>query len=336
MKDYVLRRLLLVIPTFIGITLMVFIMTRFVPGGPIERMIAQAQEASAAQGYNRMNEVPLSAEQLKDLESFYGFDKPVVISYVYWLKNVVLLDLGTSTRYYEPVWEIIKSKLPVSLFYGIMAMILTYAVCIPLGVLKAIKHRTAIDNVSSILIFVGYAIPNYVVAIILLLVFSSWLDVFPLGGFVGNNFHELSIFGKIGDLFYHAALPLIAYMAGSFAVMTFLMKNSLMDYLASDFMRTAIAKGQNFKGAVLKHAFRNSLIPLATHFGNNISLILTGSYLIEKIFNIDGIGLLGLESVIERDYPVVMGILVISSLLFMIGNILSDICVALVDPRVKF
>ena len=336
MKDYVLRRLLLIIPTFIGITLMVFIITRFVPGGPIERMIAQAQEASAAQGYNRMNEAPLSAEQLQELKSFYGFDKPVVVSYIYWLKNVVLLDLGTSTRYYESVWELIKSKLPVSLFYGIMAMILTYAVCIPLGVLKAIKHRTAIDNLSSIFIFVGYAIPNYVVAIILLLVFSSWLDVFPLGGFVGNNFHELSIFGKIGDIFYHAALPLVAYMAGSFAVMTLLMKNSLMDYLASDFMRTAIAKGQNFKGAVLKHAFRNSLIPLATHFGNNISLILTGSYLIEKIFNIDGIGLLGLESVIERDYPVVLGILVISSLLFMIGNILSDICVAIVDPRVKF
>lgn len=336
MKDYVLRRLLLVIPTFIGITLMVFVMTRFVPGGPIERMIAQAQEVSAAQGYSRMNEVPLSAEQLQDLKSFYGFDKPVVVSYVYWLKNIVLLDLGTSTRYYEPVWEIIRNKLPVSLFYGIMAMILTYAVCIPLGVLKAIKHRTALDNVSSILVFVGYAIPNYVVAIILLLVFSSWLDIFPLGGFVGNNFHELSLFGKIGDIFYHAALPLVAYMAGSFAVMTFLMKNSLMDYLASDFMRTAIAKGQSFKGAVLKHAFRNSLIPLATHFGNNISLILTGSYLIEKIFNIDGIGLLGLESVIERDYPVVLGILVISSLLFMIGNILSDICVAIVDPRVKF
>jgi len=336
MKDYVLRRLLLVIPTFIGITLMVFIMTRFVPGGPIERMIAQAQEASAAQGYHRMNEVPLSAEQLQELKSFYGFDKPVIVSYLYWLRNVLILDLGTSTRYYEPVWEIIKSKLPVSLFYGIMAMILTYSVCIPLGVLKALKHRTHLDNATSVLVFTGYAIPNYVVAIILLLVFSSWLDIFPLGGFVGNNFHELSFFGKIGDIFYHAALPLIAYMAGSFAIMTFLMKNSLMEHLASDFVRTAVAKGQNFRGAVLKHAFRNSLIPLATHFGNNISLILTGSYLIEKIFNIDGIGLLGLESVIERDYPVVMGILVISSLLFMIGNILSDICVAIVDPRVKF
>ncbi len=336
MTAYIIRRLLLIIPTFIGITIMVFIITRFVPGGPVERMIAQAQQASAAQGYHRMNESPLSVEQMEELKKYYGFEKPVIISYAIWLKNVLILDLGTSTRYYEPVWDIIKSKLPVSLFYGIMAMIITYSVCIPLGILKAIKHRTSVDNLTSVVVFIGYAIPNYVVAIILLMVFSSWLDIFPLGGFTGDNFHELNAAGKIIDVFYHAILPLIAYMAGSFAVMTFMMKNALLDHLASDFVRTAISKGQNFRKAVIRHAFRNSLIPLATHFGNNLSLILTGSYLIEKIFNIDGIGLLGLESVIERDYPVVMGILVISSLLFMIGNILSDICVALVDPRVKF
>lgn len=336
MTAYIIRRFLLIIPTFIGITLMVFVITRFVPGGPIERMIADAQQASIGKGFNRMNENPLSAVQLEQLKKFYGFDKPVIISYGEWLGNILVFDLGTSTRYYEPVWGLIKNKLPVSLFYGIMAMIITYSVCIPLGVLKAVRHRMNIDNITSILVFIGYAIPNYVVAIILLMVFSSWLDIFPLGGFTGNNFHELSFTGKAFDILYHAVLPLIAYMAGSFAVMTFLMKNSLLDYLASDFMRTAIAKGVSFREAVLRHAFRNSLIPLATHFGNNISLILTGSYLIEKIFNIDGIGLLGLESVIERDYPVVLGILVISSLLFMIGNILSDICVALVDPRVKF
>ena len=217
-----------------------------------------------------------------------------------------------------------------------MAMIITYSVCIPLGILKALKHRASIDNITSVIVFAGYAIPNYVVAIILLMVFSSWLDVFPLGGFTGDNFHELGFFAKIWDVLYHAVLPLVAYMAGSFAVMTFMMKNALLDHMASDFIRTAIAKGENYRGAILNHALRNSLIPLATHFGNNISLILTGSYLVEKIFNIDGIGLLGLESVTERDYPVVMGILVISSLLFMTGNILSDICVALVDPRVKY
>ena len=158
----------------------------------------------------------------------------------------------------------------------------------------------------------------------------------PLGGFTSDNFSDLSLMGKAWDLIYHAVLPLISYMAGSFAVMTFMMKNSLMDHLASDFVRTAIAKGIPFKRAIFKHATRNSLIPLATNFGNNISMILTGSYLVEKIFNIDGMGLLGLESVVERDYPVVLGTLVISSLLFLIGNILSDICVAVVDPRVKF
>lgn len=336
MSTYIIRRLILVIPTFIGITLMVFVITRFVPGGPIERMIAQAQQASIGKGYNRMNATTLSESQLQQLKEYYGFDKPVIVSYLLWLKKVVVLDLGDSTRYYEPVWNIIKSKLPVSLFYGIMAMIITYSVCIPLGILKAVKHRTGVDNITSILIFIGYAIPNYVVAVILLMVFSSWLDIFPLGGFTGDNFHMLSFPGKVADVLYHSVLPLIAYMAGSFAVMTFMMKNSLLDNMAADFIRTAIAKGQSYRGAILKHALRNSLIPMATHFGNNISLILTGSYLIEKIFNIDGIGLLGLESVTERDYPVVMGLLVISSLLFMIGNILSDICVAIVDPRVKF
>ncbi|HNX25563.1 MAG TPA: ABC transporter permease subunit [Spirochaetota bacterium] len=336
MTTYIIRRLLLIIPTFIGITLMVFVITRFVPGGPIERMVAEAQQSSVGKGYNRMNASPLSESQLEELKKYYGFDKPVIVSYFNWLKNVLVFDLGKSTRYYEPVWSIIKSKLPVSLFYGIMAMIITYSVCIPLGVLKAVKHRTVIDNSTSVLIFIGYAIPNYIIAIILLMVFSSWLDIFPLGGFTGDNFHELSGTGKIFDILYHSVLPLVSYMAGSFAVMTFMMKNSLLDNMASDYIRTAIAKGESYRGAIFNHAFRNSLIPMATHFGNNISLILTGSYLIEKIFNIDGMGLLGLESVTERDYPVVMGILVISSLLFMIGNILSDICVALVDPRVKF
>jgi microcin C transport system permease protein len=337
MKSYFIRRLLLIVPTFLGISLMVFTITRFVPGGPIERMLAQAQQAAASMpGTGRISQAPLSEDQLNELKKYYGFDKPVIVSYFLWLGKVLQFDLGSSTRYYEPVWDIIKSKLPVSLFYGILAMLLGYSVCIPLGILKAIKHRTAIDNTTSIIVFIGYAIPNYVVAIILLITFSSWLDIFPLGGFTSDEFASLSLIGKIWDLIYHAILPLISYMAGSFAVMTFMMKNSLMDHLASDFVRTAIAKGLPFRKAIFRHAFRNSLIPLATNFGNNISMILMGSYLVEKIFNIDGMGLLGLESVIERDYPVVMGILVISSLLFMIGNILSDVCVAVVDPRVQF
>jgi len=190
--------------------------------------------------------------------------------------------------------------------------------------------------VSSGLVFFGYAIPSYVVGIALLTFFASQLEWFPLGGFASNNFDQLGPSEKAIDIGYHAILPLLSYMAGSFAVTTFMMKNSLMDNLAADYVRTAIAKGLTFRQAVTKHALRNSLIPIATSFGNNISLILTGSFLIERIFNIDGFGLLGFESLVERDYPVVMGILVISSLLFLVGNILSDICVALVDPRVKF
>jgi microcin C transport system permease protein len=341
MTAYFIRRFLLVIPTFIGITMMVFVITRLVPGGPIERMIAEYQmrgmERGGGAGMSSGGQnQPLSEEQIEELKRYYGFDKPIFISYLLWFKKVIRFDLGSSTRYYEPVWDIIKSKLPVSLFYGILAMILTYSICIPLGILKAIKHKTVIDNTTSIIVFVGYAIPNYIIAIILLIIFSSWLDLFPLGGFTSDNISDLGLINKIWDVLYHAILPLIAYMAGSFAVMTFMMKNSLMDHLASDFIRTAIAKGIPFKRAVFTHATRNSLIPLATSFGNNLSLILMGSYLIEKIFNIDGMGLLSLESIIERDYPVVLGTLVISSLLFLIGNILSDICVAIVDPRVKF
>lgn len=340
MTAYFIRRFLLIIPTFIGITIMVFMITRMVPGGPVERMIAQYQMRSMERGVTGLSShgrnQPLSEEQIGELKKYYGFDKPVLVSYILWLKKVMQLDLGESTRYYDPVWRIIKSKLPVSLFYGIMAMLLTYSICIPLGIIKAIKHKTIIDNTTSIVVFVGYAIPNYVVAIILLIVFSSWLDVFPLGGFTSGNFSELTLSGKIWDVIYHAVLPLASYMAGSFAVMTFMMKNSLMDHLASDFIRTAIAKGLPFKKAVFRHALRNSLIPIATNFGDNISVILAGSYLVEKIYNIDGMGLLGLESIIERDYPVVLGTLVISSMLFLIGNIISDICVAIVDPRVKF
>ena len=249
---------------------------------------------------------------------------------------MVVLDLGRSTRYNEPVWETIRDRFPISIFYGLTTLILTYAVCIPLGMAKAIRHHSHFDNVSSGFVFFGYAIPSYVVGIALLTFLASQLEWFPLGGFVSDNFDQLTPWQKVVDVVHHAVLPLMSYMAGSFAVTTFMMKNSLMDNLSADYVRTAIAKGLSFRQAVYRHALRNSLIPIATSFGNNISLILTGSFLIERIFNIDGFGLLGFESLVERDYPVVMGILVISSLLFLIGNILSDICVALIDPRVKF
>jgi len=245
-------------------------------------------------------------------------------------------DLGISTRYQDPVRDMILEKIPVSLYFGILSLFMIYGICIPLGMAKAVRHRTGFDNISSILIFTGYAIPGWVAGIFMLVLFSSRYDIFPLGGLVSEFFDQMSLFEKLKDILWHTFLPLIAYVIGSFTVMTLLMKNTLMDHLSSDYVRTALAKGLSFEKAVFTHALQNSLIPIATSFGNNISILLTGSFLIEKVFNIDGMGLLGYESILDRDYPVVMGILVISSLLFLLGNILSDLCVALVDPRVRF
>lgn len=337
MTAYFIRRLLLVVPTFIGITLMVFVITRFVPGGPIDRILMESQMAgdrgSMRADFGRS---VLSEDQLQQLREYYGFDKPVILGYLHWVRKVLVLDLGYSTRYNEPVWQTIRERLPVSVFYGLVTMVLTYIICIPLGVLKAIHHNSPIDHLTSVLVFVGYAVPGFIVGILLLILFASTWEIFPLGGFVSDNFEELGFFGKIGDLFYHAALPLLAYLSGSFAVMTFMMKNSLLENLAADYIRTAMAKGLPFRRAAFGHALRNSLIPVATTFGENIAFFLTGAFLIEKVFNIDGFGLLGYESLVERDYPVVMGILAISAFLYLLGNILSDLCVALVDPRVKF
>jgi len=344
MTAYFIRRLLLVIPTFIGITIMVFTITRFVPGGPIERIIADTRAMQTGQGGSSGSssisspgsDQPLSKEQIRKLKEYYGFDKPVLTSYFIWLGKVLRGDLGKSTRYYDPVWDMIRERIPISLYFGILSLIMIYGVCIPLGMAKAIRHKTGFDNITSIIIFTGYAIPGWVAGVLMLVLFASNFDLFPLGGLVSELFEEMNLFEKILDIAWHTILPLFSYVIGSFTVMTLLMKNTLMDNLSSDYVRTAIAKGLPFKKAVLNHAMQNSLIPLATSFGNNISIILMGSFLIEKVFNINGMGLLGYESILDRDYPVVMGILVISSLLFMIGNILSDICVAIVDPRVRF
>lgn len=340
MRDYFLRRLLLIPPTLLGVTIIVFVITRLVPGGPLERAIMEVQQVSAQAGPAVQNtagqNMALSADQLQALKQYYGLDKPVLESYFDWLGKVVHGNLGNSYRYNEPVWNVIKERFPISLYYGVITLIITYSVCIPLGILKAIRHRTVVDNLTSILIFVGYAIPGYALGSLLLLFFSVKLGWFPMSHFVSFQFHHLSFWGKVKDLIEHSVLPLACYLIGSFALVTLLLKNHLMDNLASDYIRTAIAKGVPFRKAVTKHALRNSLIPIATTFGQNITLLVTGSFLIETIFDINGFGLLGLTAILDRDYPVVMGIVLLASLLLLIGNIISDILVALVDPRVRF
>jgi microcin C transport system permease protein len=336
-RDYFLRRLLLIPPTLLGVTIIVFTITRLVPGGPLERAIMAAQQANIGGGAQMAGQgMAISDEQLDQLRAYYGFDKPILQSYADWLGKVVRGDLGDSYRYGEPVWDVIKERLPVSAYYGVMTLVITYAVCIPLGILKAIRHRTVVDNLTSILIFVGYAIPGYALGSLLILAFSVRLEWFPMGGFVSYSFAEENLAGKALDLFQHSVLPLTCYLVGSFATVTLLLKNHLMDNLSADYIRTAIAKGVSFRHAVTRHAMRNSMIPIATTFGQNITLLVSGSFLIESIFDIDGFGLLGLSATLDRDYPVVRGVALLSRLLLLSGNIISDVLVALVDPRIRF
>lgn len=339
MRAYFLRRLLLIPPTLIGITLLVFVITRFVPGGPLERALAEAQMLSGDMG-GRSNAVgqglSISDAQIEQLKAYYGFDKPVLQSYLHWLGKVATGDMGQSYRYGQSVWSLIQERIPISLLFGLTSMVIIYTVSIPLGITKAIKHRTWIDNGTSVLVFVGYAIPGFALGAILLLFFSFQLSWFPSGGVTSWNFEELSFWGKLADVAHHATLPLICYLVGGFAVTTLLMKNNLMDQLAADYMRTATAKGLSFRYAVVRHALRNALIPIATTFGQNVSVLLSGSFLIETVFDINGMGLLGYTSILQRDYPVALGIIFLSALLLLIGNIISDIIVAVVDPRIRF
>ncbi len=341
LRIYILRRLALMVPTFIGVTALVFLLTQLVPGGPIDQLRLELAaggvfgEAGTA-GDGRGSMVTMSEADLQSLREYYGFDKPILQRYWLYMTNLLQLDLGTSFRYTMPASEIIFQRIPISLYYGIVTMILTYSICIPLGIVKAIRHRTVVDNSTSVLIFLGYAVPNFALGAVLLAIFSVQLGWFPLGGFRGEEFPELSLWGKVKDVAHHSILPLICYMVGSFAILTMLMKNSLMENMSADYVKAALARGMTWPRAVFIHAFRNSLIPLATGFGNNISILLAGSLLIERVFNIQGMGLLFFEAIQARDYPVVMGLTVIGAILLLLGNLLSDICVALVDPRVRF
>jgi microcin C transport system permease protein len=245
-------------------------------------------------------------------------------------------SLGMSKNYQEPVWNMILDRMPVSIFYGLITMFLVYGICLPLGIVKAIKHRTWIDNASSVVVFFGYAIPGYALGSLLVVFLGARLGLFPLGGFTGEAFPNLDTWGKIKDLANHAVMPLICYMVGAFAFLTQIMKNNLMDNLAADYVRTAVAKGVGFRQAVFRHAFRNSIIPVATTFGSNITMLVSGSILIEKVFDINGFGLLQFNSLLERDQYLVMGLVTVSAVLMLLGNVISDLCVALVDPRVSY
>ena len=277
-------------------------------------------------------------ELLAQLKEHYHFDKNPFHAYALWLGDLLTLDLGKSYKYNVPVLEVIVERFPVSLYFGLIGFFLAYSVCIPLGVLKAVRHGGTLDVVTSALVFIGYAIPGWALGGLCLVLFGggSFWDLVPLGGFRSADWDQLSVWGKITDQLHHTLLPVLAYTVGSFAALTVLMKNSLLENLAQDYVRTAFAKGLSERRVVLVHALRNSLIPLCTGLGHAAGVLMAGSYLIERAFNIDGIGYLGYTSLIERDYAVVMGILLFNTVLALFGNILSDVLYVLVDPRIRF
>jgi microcin C transport system permease protein len=446
-KSYFLRRLLLIPPTLIGITLLVFMITRFVPGGPMDRMLQEASRG-ADQGGKRSStsgqaQGGLSEEQLEILEEQFGLDKNALVAYGQWLgvaprevriskgeygdkgeetigseidagttTEVVLSgdgravlvkrqgesvasavfkeggkpvdsegwkvryeterdrqdryqrrnpgkeplpkyqpraviyqtkfsgllqgDLGRSMIYNDPVHEMILARMPIAVYFGLLTALITYAVCLPLGVLKALKHRTFIDTASSVLIFLGYSIPGFALGAILLVHLGARMNLFPLFGLTSADFDQLGNWDKVKDLAHHTVLPLLCYIVGAFAMLTMLTKNNLMDNLAADYVRTAVAKGVGFRKAVFGHAFRNSMIPIATSLGSLVEIFIGGSMLIESVFDIQGFGLLQYQSVLERDVPVIMGTLTIAAFLMLVGHVLSDFIVAMVDPRIKF
>ncbi len=423
MTTYFLRRILLMIPTFLGSTLLIFIILQLAPGGPLERSIQQLQMGAMQQGEavgsvddlmsGGSSALPESA--LRELKRFYGFDKPIWQRYLIWLgiwpreikhrdllfqdgemeisKNVgrgnyiqvhregdefIVYDgagkistiwkahtepgdeedgvhavifqtewsgiltgnLGTSYTYDQPVTEVMKPRFKVSVFFGLTGLILSYIVCIPLGIRKALNHGSPFDFVSSVLIFIAYSIPGWALGGVLLVLLGggSFWDLVPLGGFRSPQeiWETLSLGGKILDQLHHAILPIIAWSIGSFTMLTVLMKNSLLENLSQDYIRTAFAKGLQEKRVVWMHAMRNSVIPIASGIGHIIGVVIAGSYLIEKVFNIDGFGKMGFQAILDRDYPITLGFLVIVVIIRLIGNILSDIALATVDPRIRF
>ncbi len=319
---------------------MSFLIINLAPGGPVEQRLQQIRFGSGGNsGVDKSTEdSSVNAEVIEALKKQYGFDKPLVERYVIWLKNIIRLDFGESFTYGEPVWELIKSKFPVSLQFGILSLILTYLVCIPLGVKKALTAGQAFDKISGLLLYLAYSIPPLVLGILLIVVFagSSYLSLFPIGGIQSDNFSELTTIGKVLDRAHHFVLPMICYMIGGFTELTLLTRNSMLDIIKSDYIRTARAKGLSESVVVFKHALRNALIPVATGLGGFLGVFLTGSLIVETIFNLDGIGLLSYSSILSRDYNVVMGLIFLSSMVLLVGNIISDIIYVIVDPRIDF
>lgn len=330
------------IPTFIGITLVCFLVINMAPGGPIEQKI-QAMRFGGANiegggGGKSGMQAGMNEEVLEALKKQYGFDKPVMERYWIWLTNLSRLDFGESFTYQEPAIDVITSKFPVSLQFGVVSLILTYIVCIPLGMAKAIRAGSTFDTLSGLALYVAYAIPPLVLGIFLIVFFAGgrYLDWFPIGMIYSDGYESMGFFQKVWDRIHHFVLPIICYMIGGFTEITMLMRNSMLEVIKQDYVRTARAKGLDEKIVMYKHALRNALIPIATGIGGFFRVFLAGSLIVETIFQLDGIGLLSYTSILARDYNVIMGLIFLSSLVLLLGRLFSDFVYVMIDPRIDF
>lgn len=329
--------------TLLGVLIVTFTVTQFVPGGPVEQYIMQARGTSAGEhgagvSIEYRGAQGIDEKRLNEIKELYGFDKPAYQRFFQMLGQYARFDLGNSFYQHRSVWGLIVEKLPVSISLGMWSLLISYLVAIPLGVAKAVRHGSNFDLFTSFLILAGYAIPGFVLGVALLVLVGGggiW-PLFPLRGLTSSNWAELSVMGKLLDYLWHIVLPVSAMTIGAFATTTILTKNSFLEEIGKQYVMAARAKGLSKRTVLWKHIFRNAMIPLVTGLpGAFVAAFFTGSLLIETLFSLDGIGLLSYESILRRDYPVVLGTLYLFTLIGLVSKLIADLCYMWVDPRVK-
>ena len=339
MLTYILKRILLMVPTLLGALTITFIVIQFVPGGPIDQIMAEARASQKGDGISYKASRDSDAKQIAELKKLYGFDKPAHVRYFEMLGNFVRFDLGRSFLHNKDVWQLIKEKLPVSISLGMWTFLFSYLISLPLGIAKAVREGTRFDVITSLVVLIGYAIPGFVLGIFLIVMFSggTFLEWFPLRGLTSDNWADLAWPARITDYFWHLSLPLVCMVIGSFAVVTMLTKNTFVEEMRKQYVLVAKAKGLSDRKVLFKHIFRNAMIPLITGFPHAfMGAFFAGSVLIETLFSLDGLGLLSFESVVRRDYPVVLGSLYLFTLIGLVVKLISDLLYVMVDPRIQF
>ena len=339
MLTYILKRLLLMIPTILGVLTLTFIVIQFVPGGPVETLLAEARAGAGGDQASFQARRDLDAKQVAELKALYGFDKPPLERYFAMLKSFAQFDLGKSFLRNKDVWSLIKEKLPVSISLGLWTFLLSYLISIPLGIAKAVREGTRFDTVTTLIALIGFALPGFALGVLLIVLFAggTFLDWFPLRGLTSENWASLSWPARIVDYLWHLVLPLTCYAIGSFAVVTFLTKNTFVEEIRKQYVLVARAKGLSERRVLYKHVFRNALIPIVTGFpAAFVGAFFASSLLIETMFSLDGLGLLGYESIVRRDYAVVLGTLYFFTLIGLVVKLIGDLLYVVVDPRVQF